>query len=255
MNLRSALLIVLGLFAIAVVAQADPNGPNLVHYSVDEVMTPTGVDADATGRVRAFVREKGDTGLERLRLQVAGLDPRAPYVLLAKVGDATDFAEVATFTTTAAGKGNVFYLQNHRSKNPGRRALPEMLGSLPGVSALAVANTNGQVILSVNLHESPSMSFQLASVFSNVGSDPKAIGCVAVLFENGVVQFRLLAAGDSSAFTFCVNDVPLATYDANGAGFVNVGMLPQAAPSPMKFRNLSVRDDADEVVLQSSPQP
>jgi hypothetical protein len=251
MNIRSILKTFIALLAGAVMAHANPNGPNLVRYSVNEMMTASGVDADATGRVQVFVKQKGDSDHERLRVHVAGLDARAAYTLVAQIGDDTNFVVVTNFVTGAAGKGNVLYFQNHSGGKNVRHSLPETLNPLTDVRTLAVANANGEIVLFVNLHESASMSFELASVFNNTGNDPQAIGCVAIACQSGVVQFRLLAAGQSSRYTLCVNESPVATYQADFAGRINVGALPVSAPSPLNFRKLSVRNASDEVVLQS----
>ena len=254
-NIRSTTLtIFFALFAVIPLVRANPNGPNQVQYFVNEVMTATGVDADATGRVQAFVKQKGDSDHQRLRVHVAHLDARTSYTLLAQIGDDTNLVAVTNFTTGAAGVANVPYFLNRGAMGHGPHTLPDLLNPLTDVRTLAVANMNGEIVLSVNLHESLSMKFELASVFSNTGNDPRAIGCVAVTSEVGVVQFRLLAAGQSSEFTLCVNDAPVATYQADLAGTINVGALPATAPSPVNFRSLSVRNAADQVVLQSNVQ-
>lgn len=252
MSIRSISKTLAALLASAVMAHAHPNGPNLIHYSVNESMTASGVDADATGRVQAFVKQKGDSDHQRLRVHVAGLDPRTTYTLLAQIGDDPNLVVVTSFTTGAAGKGNVLY--NHGAKTNVNHALPEVLNPLTDVRAFAVANGNGDIVLSVNLHESASMNFELASVFNNTGNDPQAIGCVAVACQSGVVQFRLLAAGQSSRYTLCINDSPVASYSAN-SGSINIGALPVSAPSPLDFRKLAVRNASDEIVLQSDLSP
>ena len=251
-NIRSrTLTTLLALFAAMALVRANPNGPNKVQYFVNETMTATGVDAIATGRVQAFVKQKGDSDHQRLRVHVAHLDPRTSYTLLAQIGDDTNLVAVTNFTTGVAGVGNVLYFLNSRAMSHGRHTLPDSLNPLTDVRTLAVANTNGEIVLSVNLHQSVSMKFELASVFSNTGKDPRAIGCVAVACQDGVVQFRLLAAGQSSEYTFCVNDTPVATYQADLSGTINVGAVPDTAPSPLSFRKLSVRNIDDQVVLQS----
>ena len=248
--IRSKVLATLtALCASVFVAHANPFGPNAVRYSVGDAMTSTGVDADAKGHVQALVRQRGDSDLQRLRVRVANLDSLTSYTLLAAVGDDTNLVAVTNFTTSVSGKGVLIYAQKR-----GSSTLPVNLEALTEIQTLAVANTNGEVILFVNLHESASMKFEMASVFDNTGSDPLAIGCVAVSAQQGVTQFRLLAAGQSSTFTLCVNETPVATYQADFAGHINVGALPLAAPSPVSFRKLSLRNAGDEVVLQSEVQ-
>lgn len=256
-NIRASLLTlcsVLGVWGAGTLAgQANSLQPNKVQYSADQRMTTTGVDAEATGQVQVFLKQQGTSDHQRLRLLVGGLDARTPYTLRAQIGEDTNFVTVSTFSTTPAGHASVLYLQNGVSKTVRKKkhALPELLASLTEVRALTVANTNGDAILTVNLHESPSMRFELSSVFSNSGSDADAIGCLAVSSQSGHVQFRLFAAGQSSAFSFWVNDQSVATYTTDAAGRISIGAFPTRAPSPLLFRKLRVRNAANEVVLQT----
>jgi len=214
-------------------------------------MTASGVDSNATGRVQAFLTQQGNSDHQRLRVAVRHLDPRTSYTLLAQVGTNPDWVTVAGFRTTGQGAGHVTYFRNRWSRPDGRHALPEALDPLTDVRELAVANTNGDVVLTVDLHQSEAMAFELASVLKNTGNDPYAIGCVAVACQNGSVQFRLFAAGQSSQYIFCVNDIPVETYSADGAGRISVGAFPNAAPSPLFFKKLDVRDGGNAVLLES----
>ena len=56
--------------------------------------------------------------------------------------------------------------------------------------AIAIADSNGNVVLSTDLHHAESMQFELTSIFDNTGNDAAAIGCVAVACQGGGVQFR-----------------------------------------------------------------
>ena len=256
-NIRASLLTGCGILAVlaagALPAQANVLQSNKVQYSADQFMTATGVEAEATGRVQVFLKQQGKSDHQRLRLLVSGLEARTPYTLRAQIGDDTNFVIVSTFTTAATGQGNVLFLQNGVPKTVRKKkhALPELLASLTEARALTVVNTNGDTVLTVNLHESQSMRFELSSVFNNSGSDAEAIGCLAVSSQSGHVQFRLFAAGQSSAFSFWVNDQSVATYSADPAGRISIGAFPSHAPSPLFFRKLRVRNAANEVVLQT----
>ena len=240
-------------------AQAALTGPNMIRYSVDETFTATGVAPDATGRAQVLDKKDGEAGHQRLRVTVAHLDPRTSYTLLAEAGDTLAVITISEFTTTGLGRGIVSLSENAvltrrglRKTAAGRRALPEGLSPLTEVRSLMIADPSGQVVLTVALHESAAMSFALTSVFENTGNDPEAIGCLAVACQNGSVQFRLFAAGQSSQFTFCVNDSPVGTYQADYTGRISIGAFPHAAPSPLLFQKLCVRNAGNAVVLQSN---
>jgi len=259
-NIRTqALTILLVLFGGTTLINAGQGTPNKVRYKVDEALVSSGVDADATGRVQAFVKQQGNSDHQRLRVTVNDLDPKTPYTLLALVGTNEEWIAVTEFTTSSGGKGKVTYFQNRALTDDGhngdgagvnKHALPEGINPLTDVRALAIADSNGVTVLSVNLHESLAMEFELSSIFNNTGSDPDAIGCVAVACQNGSVQFRLFAAGSSSEYTFCVNDAPVATYDADWAGRISIGAFPSGAPSPLMFKTLDVRNGGNTVVLK-----
>lgn len=230
-------------------------GANSTSYVVNEDFTSTGLDSDARGHVQALVKQRGQSHLQRLRVTVAKLDPRTPYQLLATTGDDTNFLTVAEFTTTRTGRA-VIHQQRHQVNDRVRRTakksvLTEPLAPLTEVRTLAVADTNGVVLLTLDLHAAPSLEFELTSVLKNTGRDFTAVGCVAVAVQNGYLQFRMFAAGQGGQFKLLVNDSPVGTYAADFTGRINVGLLPAAAPSPLQFRHLALQNADDEVVLES----
>lgn len=240
------------MLAGAVIAQASPNGPTSVRYTVESAMTSTGVDAEASGQVQAYSKRVGSSDHHRLRVNATGLAPKTSYTLLAQTGSDPNFVAVANFKTGSRGAGRVVYLNSSvRSGAASRRSLPQALNPVSTVRAIAVADSDGHVVLTTDLHQAESMQFEITSVFENTGNDAAAIGCVAVACQGGGVQFRLFAAGDSSQFTFCVNGAPVETYQADVTGHIRVGLFPNSAPSPLDFFNLSLRNSADQVVLQS----
>jgi hypothetical protein len=255
MIIRGKALLTLGVLLVgALLAGAAPTA-NSAHYVVNEDFTNTGFDSDARGHVKALVKQRGQSHLQRLRVTVAKLDPSTPYQLLATTGDDTNFLIVAAFTTTRAGRA-VIQQQRHEVRDQVRPAakrfvMAEPLAPLTEVRTLAVADTNGVVILTLDLHAAPSLEFALTSVLQNTGADFTAVGCVAVALQNGYLQFRMFATGQGGQFKLLVNDSPVGTYAADFAGRVNVGLLPPSAPSPLKFRHLALQNADDEVVLES----
>ncbi|HWN96314.1 MAG TPA: hypothetical protein VNT99_14875 [Methylomirabilota bacterium] len=251
MSIRSSsLTILVALFVGALSTPANAAGPNTVHYTVDAAMISTGVDADAVGRVQALVKQQGRSDRQRLRVTANHLDPRTTYTLLAQVGASPDWVTVTNFTTSSAGRASVIYVQS-AAGSASRRALPQLLNSVTDVRSVAIATPDGYIVLSANLHEAETMRFELTSVFDNTGSDPFAVGVVAMACQKGLVQFRLFAAAQSSQLVFCVNDNPVATYAADGAGRFSAGVLPNSAPSPLLFKTMSLRNAGEDVVLQS----
>lgn len=237
-------------------AQAAPGEPSMIRYFVQETFTATAVDPDATGSVQAVVKRDGKVDRRRLRVAMAQLNPSASYTLLAQMGDEPNLFAVTNFTTTPAGRGGVLYIQNRVLNRPvaprsTRRSLPEMIAPVTRVRAIAIANANDEIVLTASLHDSPSMNFEMATVLENTGHDLQVVGCVAVACNNGGVQFRLLATGQSGDFTFCVNETAVAKYPMDDSGRINVGILPAAAPSPLLFKKLSLRNASSEVVLES----
>ncbi len=256
MIIRGKALITFGaLFVGVLLAEAAP-AANSTFYVVKEAFATTGFDTDARGQVRALVKQRGASHLQRLRVTVAQLDPSTPYQLLATTGDDTNFLNVAEFTTTSAGRA-VIQQQRHQVNErvhhtSQKRALTGLLAPLTEVRTLAVADSNGVVILTLDLHAAPSLEFELTSVLQNTGADFTAVGCLAVAVQSGHLQFRLFAAGQGGEFTLLVNDSPVGTYAADYTGRISVGRLPSTAPSPLKFRNLAVLNASEELVLEST---
>ncbi len=255
MILRGKTLVALGALLVSALLAGAAPAANSTRYIVNEAFTNTGFDSDARGHVRALVKQRGQSHLQRLRVTLAKLDPRTPYQLLATTGDDTNFLTVAEFTTTRAGRA-VVHQQRHQVAERVRRTatklvLAEPLAPLTEVRTLAVADTNGVVVLTLDLHAAPSLEFELTSVLQNTGADFTAVGCLAVAVQGGYLQFRMFATGQGGEFTLLVNDSPVGTYAADYTGRINVGWLPPAAPSPLKFRHLALLNANDEVVLES----
>lgn len=256
MIIRSKALLTLGAFFAGVFLACAAPSANSVLYHVDEDFIATGLDSDARGRVRALVKQRGVSHLQRLRVTLAKLDPGTPYQLLAATGDDTNLFPVANFITTHAGRAVVMQ-QRHQVRErvrptPKKQLLSEVLAPLTEVRTLAIANTNGEVVLTVDLHAAPSLQFELTSVLKSTGADYAAVGCLAVAVQQGHLQFRLFAAGQGAHFTFLVNDSPVGTYRADYTGRISVGAFPSAAPSPLAFRKLGVRNTDDDLVLEST---
>lgn len=256
MTIRSiALLALVAVLPGGATVFAAPSA-NSVQYSVSAPLVATGFDPDARGAVQAVVKKKGQVNLQRLRLAVSRLDPSTPYQLLAGFGDDTNLVSVAEFNTTPGGRAVILQLAPPASPKarrlPRKKALAEALSPLTEVHTIAVATTNGEVVLFARLHDSPTLSFELNSVLSNTGADTAAIGVLSVAIQEGNLQFRLFAAGQSPELTFCVNTEALATYVTDVAGRISIGALPRRAPSPLAFRNICVRNADDEIVLEST---
>jgi hypothetical protein len=258
---RKAVKLLLALCAGALASTAIASSSTSVRYSVNAPMVATEVDTNATGRVQASVKQNGNSDRQRLRISVRHLDPSTPYTLLAKVGTNDEFITVTNFTTTSRGRRKLLYFERHSRRSngesglgsgTGKHALPEAVKPLIEVRELAIANTNGEVVLSVDLHQSETMNFQLASVFENTGNDPQAIGVMAVACQSGLVQFRLFAVGQTPEYILSVNDEPVAKYQADFYGGVNVGMFPSGAPSPMHFKKVALQNAGEQVILQSN---
>jgi hypothetical protein len=256
MFIRSKTFLTLGaLFTSAFLVCAVPSA-NSVLYFVEDDFTSTGLDTDASGHVQALVNQKGQRHLQRLRVTVAHLDPGTPYSLLAAIGDDTNLVAVANFKTSGSGRAIIMQqrkvVREKVLRTSVKHTLAEALTPLAEVHTLAVVNTNGEVVLTVSLHESASLQFELTSVFNNTGADYEAVGCVAVAVQSGHLQFRLFAAGQGSQFTLDINDRSVGTYASDETGRINVGAFPSAAPSPLAFRKLSVRNSEDAIVLEST---
>jgi hypothetical protein len=256
MSIKTHIVAALGALLVSVfAAEAGPN--NFVRYNVDATLTPTGVDADATGRVQAFLKHQGSSDNRRLRVRVTHLDPNSQYTLQALVGDATDAVVVDTFTTDGAGKATLVFVENTSSRASNkprkhRHALPEDVADLTTVRSVAIVDANNEVVLSADLHSAENLSYQVATAFTNTGNDPDAIGVMAAAVQNGTIQFRLFAMGQSSHFTLMINDEPIASYAADFTGGIAIGAYPPTAPEPMRFRQVGLKNAADVVILESN---
>ena len=62
--------------------------------------------------------------------------------------------------------------------------------------------------------------------------------------EHGLVQLPEDGSAGAPPLEI-VNGVPVQTYPADSTGYIGVGVFPATAPSPLKFREVSLRNAAD----------
>lgn len=251
--------IVVGLLGTAL-GYAAPQ--RFLRYETDAPFTRTGTDDDAAGKVQAFVKEQGRSNHRRLRIRVSNLDANAAYSVQAWIGESDLPVTVTTFSTDGSGKANLVYVENNsmiaapaaRTPRRNKHALPENVFDVASVRALAIVNSNDQVVLTADLHAPEVLNYQVATALANTGNDPDAIGVMAAAVQSGTLQFRLFAMGQSSQYTLVINEQPVASYTADLTGGIAVGTYPAAAPLPMQFRAVSLKNSADVVILESNVQ-
>jgi hypothetical protein len=254
-NFRTHTLATLAaLFSAALLAQANPK--QFVRFGADADFVATGVDADAAGRAQVFLRHQGSSEQSRLRVRVHDLDPSTTFTLKATFGNDTTAVAISTFTTDASGKATILYTARESAKTPkhvrpNKHAFPETLSDISQLRSLSIANANDQVVLSADLQAAEDFSYEVATAFTATGTDPDAIGIMAAAVQSGTIQFRLFAMGQSSQYTLTINDQAVANYFADPMGSIAVGKYPPAAPAPMEFRKVGLKNAANVVILES----
>jgi hypothetical protein len=233
--------------ALATPALAAPGGKgsDILHLTVRVAFEGTGLDADAAGDVAAMLRQQGNADIQKLQLELSGLEPEADYELWALLRGALDPVEALGFEAGADGAASLKLMKN---------GVPMALDPLVDVLALEVRNGADEVVLEADLTDPDFLQYLVKRRLDNDGVDGDAAGSIMLKAGPGKAQLRLSAIDlDPNAdYALTLDGVEVETLTSDGAGRLNAkGDLPGGPADVLDIELLELRNGADESVLST----
>jgi hypothetical protein len=233
--------------ALATPALGAPGGKgtDVLHLTVRAALEGTGVDADAAGGVAAMLRQQGNADIQKLQLEVSGLEPETDYTLWALLRGAMDPVEALGFETDANGEASLKLMKN---------GVPMALDPLVDVLALEIRNGADEVVLEADLTDPDFLQYLVKRRLDNDGVDGDAAGSILLKAGPGKAQLRVSASGlDPNAdYALTLDGVEVETLTTDAAGRLNAKRdLPGGPAEVLDIELLELLNAADESVLSS----
>ena len=257
-------LIALGLVlaAPALAAPFGGNGTDVLHLSLRSEFAPE-ADADAAATLSAKLRQQGNADVQKLRLEVSGLEPDTTHHLFLSVRDVLDPADVMSFDTDENGEASLKLMHIGHKDVPGKK-FPVGLDPLSDVLAMDIRS---EADLNVVLLDAELGDAALFDQFKylvkrrldpNPSVDADAAGNLLMKESTSKAQFRLRAGNleVSTEYTLAFfaglteTTFPVTT-DENGE--IDLKELPDGAPTPFQMTGLELRLGSDVVLSTELP--
>jgi hypothetical protein len=268
MKLKASVLIGMGigLAGVSLIAGAVRHGSSILHFTVTTEMTNTGVASNAVGSVKLSQNQQGNANNQRLDLAVRALSPDTGYLLLALVGDASNYVEAAQFTTDANGSAKLNYKKvgssqgknNGNGNGKGKSPLPAALDPLSNVRELAVsdASTNPVVLLTADITAPDKLQYLVKRNLTNDGAETNAVGSIEIKATTQSTKFRLLGAGlsASSEYVLVLNGTISQTNTTDASGNLKITSWLVAPSDVLDVHSLALWNNASNSVSVLSTQ-
>lgn len=197
--------------------RAQIRGTSIYHLSISKSMVyvpdPTVTNAVPirarylpSGSVSTHHNQQGNADNQRLDVSLGRLQAYTNYMLLALVGDETNYTYVTDMQTNRRGKSSVRFQQIGSSRGHGlghqKDALPDFLDPIDNIREMAVANTSTQLVLRADLTMPDRISYLIKKNMTNDGVETNAIAAMDIKANHRRTWFCLDAGGLQTNSTY-----------------------------------------------------
>lgn len=247
----------IGITTLAFGIMAYAGGTDILHYSVQETLSNTGVETNATGNLNLTQDAQGKANKQSLSVQISGLTSNSDYILFAGILD-TNVTAVTNFSTDDAGNATLDYgnVGKSQNKNKNRTALPDGLDPLRNVQALAIGtittnflSLNTNIVLYADLSTAEQFQYLVKRTI-----DTNGVSAGIRLKANAArAQFRLDAKGlnATNSYIFAVNDAFAQTVTPDSKGRLNFVSNPDPTQI-LSVHSVALWDSTSNVVIRTT---
>lgn len=226
-------------------AVANPDGSGALQFISETVMTNTGVDPDASGKIDERITSQGNANDQQLKISAANLGPNTAYLVVAFIGDDTNALGVAEFTTDNQGNFSGSYIKKGQG-NLGQyvEMLPNVLDPLCNVFELDIVDSNMVTMLQGVLTNPNKGQYMVKRSLSNTGFLPAATGELTIQASPNYTRFQLRASDltPNTDYDLAINDNVVQTNTSDRAGRLTLNALPPGSPDVLDIQAVELTD-------------
>jgi len=253
MKMKTKIALVVGIATLAVTpAFAAKGGTDMLHYSIREALTDTGVEPGAAGTVSINESVQGNANSQKLDVNATGLTADTDYDIVVNV-NGTGSVNLGTFTTDGKGKLGAHLVGS--SKGPGKKTpLPDEFDASQ-IIGLDVVNGSSQAVLSVDTTAPASLKYMVRRNLNNGGT---ANGTLTVSSSKGNSKFSLTASGldADTDYQLVFNGAPVGTFTSDGHGKLKINDASLLPENVLDLQTVEVWDSTNTAVLgTTTPLP
>lgn len=243
-----------GIAAVSIAAAAYAGGTDILHLSLQDAMSNTGVETNAGGSLSLTQNVQGKADKQLLTVQVTGLTSNSTYVLFAGIVD-TNLAAVTNFSTDEVGNATLSYGTPPRGTN--NTPLPDGLNPLRDVRTLAVGtivtnllSVDTNIVLYADLSLAGKFQYLVKRGLSNTNGVTAKINLKA---NPIAAHFRMQVSGLAATtdYIFAVNEAFAQTVTSDSKGRVNFTDAPDPS-QVLSVHSIAIWDDASNVVVRAT---
>jgi len=227
-------------------------GTSVLHYMTRNDLVATEAGSNAVGWARLQYNEQGHALIQKLQLNIAGLETNSSYELTAVVGDDTNAVPVSTLTTSGTGRARISYFSRGQGGG-GRNPLPDVLSPLTDVRAIGVENGSTQAVAYAWIADASQFHYLVKRNLTADESNGTAAGSISLIANPRHVNFRLLAGGLAATndYHLALNSNVVNTVTSDENGRLRITTWPSNAPAILELRSLSLLDSVSNAVLST----
>jgi len=246
---------IIGITAFALVAAAHAGGTDILHLTLQETMSNTGVETNAAGNVALTQNLQGRANKQLLSVQVTGLTSNSTYVLFAGILD-TNLTAVTNFSTDDSGNATLQYGAPGRGRNTNNAPVPDVLNPLRDVWSLAVGtivtnvlSVDTNIVLSADLSAAQQFQYLVKRDISSTNVTAN----IRIKANPAQAQFRLNASrlSPSTGYILAVNDAFNQTLTSDANGRLNFTTNPDPTQI-LGVHSVALWDSASNVVVSAT---
>ncbi len=222
----------------------------VLHYLNRPALTPL-AGSTVSGTVRLQLNEQGNSSLQKVDLNAAGLQANASYFLVVVRGDDPTTNSIGTVASDTHGRVKVSFEKGNGSGDN----LPAELDPVTDIHGIGLAETaDTQAIVWSIVNTSSSFQYLVERNLAQQDTNASPVGSISLEANANSVNFRLLAGGLSAntIYYLALNGSVVANATSDSEGALEITTWPAGAPAVLDLRALSLLDGSDNVLLSTT---
>jgi hypothetical protein len=263
MNMKHSLLTVAAAAVAVATASAGPNntpnwGTDILHYTVQDRFTNSGVESGASASVQIQSKTQGNANLEKFDFTAKHLTPSTTYWLWSLSRGETNYSSATNFTTDARGNGRLRFQSNgHGNGNGngngnghgnGNQPFPDALDPVIDLKSLAVVDVNTQTVLQADLGAPDRLQILVKRKLEGT-NDTAGLLRIEGTLKKIHFDLQVLNLAPTNDYWLAINGAVVETTHSDSRGRLRINKVTTPANSPLDIYQVQLLDTSTNVVL------